>query len=78
MIVHRHREDALGVLLADHIVVEDLADFARGGHPFPRTHEVALVLLADDVHAQLDAFVADEHRRSRDKLVNLMLAFAAE
>jgi hypothetical protein len=36
------------------------------------------VFFADDIHAQLDAFIADEHRRTRDKLADLMLAFAAE
>jgi hypothetical protein len=36
------------------------------------------VLLADDVHAQFDALVADENRRPRDEFMDLMLAFAAE
>src|SRR5690606_36648663 len=37
-----------------------------------------LVLFTDDVHAELDALVAEEHRRARDKLADLMLALAAE
>jgi hypothetical protein len=36
------------------------------------------VLFADDVHAELDAFIADEHGRARDELTHLMLALAAE
>ncbi len=35
-------------------------------------------LLADDVVAQLDALVADEHRRAGDELAHLVLALAAE
>jgi hypothetical protein len=35
-------------------------------------------LLADDVVAQLDALIADEHRRARDQLLDLVLALAAE
>ena len=29
VVMHRDREDALGVLLADHVIVEHLADLAR-------------------------------------------------
>jgi len=32
------------------------------------------VFLADDVHAQFDALVADEHRRTGDELAHLVLA----
>jgi hypothetical protein len=35
-------------------------------------------LVADDVVAQLDALVADEHRRAGDQLLDLVLALAAE
>jgi len=40
--------------------------------------ERVLILLPDDVHAQLDAFIADEHGRTGDQLTHLMLALAAE
>jgi hypothetical protein len=36
------------------------------------------VLFADDIHAQFDAFVADEDGRPRDELAHLMLALPAE
>ena len=36
------------------------------------------MLLADDVHAQLDAFIADEHGRAGNELAHLVLALAAE
>src|SRR6267142_2633798 len=60
VIVDRDREHLLGVILADHVVVQDLADFLRGRDAVARLHQRGLVLLADDVHAQLDALVADE------------------
>jgi hypothetical protein len=78
MVVDRHREYFLGVLLADHVVIKNAADFLRGRHPVAGLHERRFRLLADDVHAQLDAFIADENRRASDQLANLMLAFAAE
>src|SRR5262249_57163293 len=43
-----------------------------------RLHQRGLVLLADDVHAQLDALVADEHGRSGNELAHLVLALATE
>src|SRR5690242_5888994 len=36
------------------------------------------MLLTDDVHAKLDALVADEHGRTRNQLPDLVLALAAE
>jgi hypothetical protein len=44
---------------------------------WPR-HDPLLHLLADDVVAELDALVADEHGRARDQLAHLVLALAAE
>src|SRR6202011_5986800 len=53
-------------------------DFLRGRDAVARLHQRGLVLLADDVHAQFDAFVADEYRRAGDELAHLVLALAAE
>ena len=78
VVVHRHRQHALGVDLADHIIVQHLADSRGVGTPSVDFRPGGLRLFADDVHAQLDAFVADEHRRPRDQLAHLMLALAAE
>src|SRR5262249_54593732 len=78
VIVHRNREDALGLVLADHVVVENLADFLGRRHAVLGFHKGGLALLTDDVHAELDALVADEHRRPGDELTHLMLALAAK
>src|SRR6202022_5162287 len=78
MVVHGYREHALGVILADHVIVEHLANVARPGNPVPRLDQSGFVLLTDDVHAELDAFIADEHGRAGDQLSDLVLALAAE
>src|SRR5690606_31054117 len=78
VVVHRHRERLLGPLLPDHVLVEDLEDLLRLGHRAARTLRLLLELLADDVVAQLDAFIADEHARARDQLTDLVLALPAE
>ena len=60
VVVHGHRQDLLGALLADDVLVEDFLDLLRlgdGGHP------VLLLFLfdflGDDVVAEADALVAD-------------------
>ena len=78
MVVDRHREHLLGVLLADDVIVQHLADLVRGRHAVLGLRQRGLVLLADDVHAQFDAFIADEHGRARNQLADLVLALAAE
>src|SRR6516165_6928137 len=78
MIVDGDREDLLGVILADHVVVEDLSDLLRRRDAVLRFHRRGILLLANDVHAKLNAFVADEHGRAGNELAHLMLALAAE
>ena len=74
----RDREHLLGVVLADDIVVEDLADLLRGRNIVARFRQQGLVLLADNVHAKLDVFVTNEDGRPGNELAHLVLAFAAE
>ncbi len=78
MVVDRDREHTLGAVLADHIIVQHLADLGRRRNPVAGLDQRRLGFLADDVVAQLDAFIADEHRRPRDQLPDLVLRFAAE
>src|SRR5690606_37360694 len=78
VVVDSHREDLLGPLLPDHIIVKNLADILGCRHAVARLDEAGLRLLTDDVHAQLDAFIADEHRRPGNQFADLVLALAAE
>ena len=66
MIVNGDRQNALSVELADDVAIEDAADLLRSRNAIARFDEGVLVLLANDVHAQLDAFIADEHGRTGD------------
>src|SRR6516162_5000721 len=78
MVVDRDREHLFRMILANDVVVENLADFLRGRNSVARFHQRGLVLLADDVHAKLDALIADEDGRPGNQLAHLMLALAAE
>ena len=78
--VHRHRQGALGLVLTDDVVVQVGLELGRRGQlvtrGLDRLHPGEFV--PDDVVAQVDAFVADEHRRPGDELLDLVLALAAE
>ena len=79
VIVHRHRQNAFRAFLADHIIVEHIADFLRRGHfAILATSASALGFLANDVVAQLHTFIADENRGPCNQLADFMLGFTAE
>src|SRR5690606_27318533 len=59
--------------------VESVADLpGRGDLAILLSGNAALGFLADNVVAQLDALIADEHRRAGDQLANLVLRLPAE
>src|SRR5581483_11799737 len=78
VVMDRDREHLLRMVLADHVIIEDLADVLGARHAVAGFDQRRLVLFTDDVHAEFDAFVADEHGRSGDQLADLVLALAAE
>src|SRR5690606_38949898 len=76
MVVDGHRQHALGQALAYDVLVKESLDFGRRGQfrLYGRTRG-RLRFFADDVIAEVDALVADEHRWPRDQLADLVLAF---
>src|SRR5579859_96262 len=80
VVVDLHRQHFLGAVLADHVLVERGADGLRVGD------EPGLLLLLpgraivvlEDLLAEVDALIADEHARARHQLAHLVLALPAE
>jgi hypothetical protein len=64
MIMNGDREHLFGVILTDHVVVKNFADLLGSRNPFARLHQRGFILLPDDIHAKLDALVADKHGRT--------------
>src|SRR5205085_1399878 len=81
MVVHGHRQDALGALLPDDVLIELLLDGARRGdvgEGRPGAGAAAF-LLVDDRLAQLDALAADVHvAGSLHERADLTVILAAE
>src|SRR6266498_4153400 len=80
VVVDGDGEHALGLVLADDVLVEDLVDAPRARDLLPerpclrRLHE----LFVDDLAAEGDALVADVHALPGDELAHLVLALPAE
>src|ERR1700693_5427047 len=80
VVVDGDREDAFGVVLADHVLIERGADSLRvGDEAGLRLRRVGgPAVFLDHFLAVVDALVADEDTRARDQLPNLVLALSAE
>ena len=65
MVVDGDGEGLLGLLLPDHVLVEDVLDLLRGGDLGDRFGDLALFVLGQDLVAERDALVADVDRRAR-------------
>ncbi len=78
VVVDRHRQRALGLFLADHVVVQHVADLARPGQVVEVELDRCGQLLVDDLVAEIDALVADVDAGAGDQLLDLALALAAE
>jgi len=82
MVVDRDRQDLLGLLLTNHILVQALADFMRCGQIGLDRQTTFLFgdggFVPDDFVAQVDTFIADEDRGAGNQFLDLMLALAAK
>src|SRR5690606_40940331 len=79
MVVHSHCEDFLRALLTNDVLVENAADFLWRRQFLRAALGLGFLhLLADDVIAQVDTFVADKDRGPGNQFANFMLAFAAK
>ena len=78
VIVNSHRQHALGHGLPDHVIIKHSTDVFGRRNTVCRFETGRFGLFADDVHAQLDTFIADENGRPCNQLAHLMLAFSTK
>src|SRR5262249_16767846 len=78
VVVDRDRELLLRPLLADDVLVEELLDVRRRRQRRPDAAVLETIVVRDDVVADLDTLIADEYRRARDQLADVVLILVAE
>src|SRR6266508_1495575 len=78
VVVDRDRQDFLGLVLADHVVVEEVVDLPRLWQLVELQLGGLRQLLFDDLVAEVDALVADVDTGAGDQLLDLLLRLAAE
>jgi hypothetical protein len=78
VVVDGDRERALGGLLADHVLLQDVVDFLRFRQVLELEGRRRGQLLVDDLVAEVDALVADVDAGAGDQLFHLTLRLAAE
>ena len=78
VVVDRHRERALGLFLADDVVVQDGVDLLRARQVAEVELRGRRELLIDDLVAEVDALVADVDARTGDQLLDLSLRLPAK
>jgi hypothetical protein len=78
VVVDSHREGALGGVLADHVLVQHLADLARLRQVLQLEDRRRGEFLVDDLVTEIDALVADVDAGAGDQFLDLALRLAAE
>ena len=82
VVIDRHREGDLRLVLPDHILVQNALNFLGRGQFIRNLLQtggaVVLKPIVQNAHAQLDALVADAHAGPLDHPVDLLLVLAAE
>src|SRR6266545_4242756 len=78
VVVDRDRQDLLGLVLADHVVVDEVVDLPRLWQLVELQLGGLRQLLFDDLVAEVDARVADVDTGAGDQLLDLLLRLAAE
>ena len=78
VVVDRDRQLLLRLLLADHVLVQELLDLVGGGEARLVGAALHPAVVRDDVVADVDALVADEDGGPGDQLADVVLVLVAE
>src|SRR3954462_2064720 len=78
MLIDRDREPLLGLILPDYIFIEKGLDFIGLGKRWPRSYRLGLLVVGDDLIADVDALIADGDGWPGNELLDFILRFPAE
>ena len=78
MLIDGDGETFLGFVLADYILIEKGFDFVGLWQGRPRGYRLSLLVIADDLVADVDALIADVDRWPGNEFLDFILRFTAE
>jgi hypothetical protein len=78
MLVDGYGEALLGFVLADYVFVKKVFDLARFGQRWSRRNGFGLLIVRDDLVADINALVADIDGRTGNEFLNFILRLTTE
>src|ERR1043165_5998127 len=78
MLIDGHRQTLLCFVLSDDVFIEERFDFTRLGKGWTRRYRLSLLVVADDLVADVDALIADVYSGTRNEFFDLVLRLTAE
>src|SRR5215831_2190587 len=78
MLVDGNSQTLLGFFLSDYIFIKEGFDFVWLGQGRPRRYRFRLLIIADDLVTNINAFITDVDRRPGYELLNFILRLTAE
>ena len=78
VLINRDREPFLRFVLPDHIFIEECLDLLRLRKGGPAGSGLLLLIVIDDLVADINALIADVNARTGDELLYIVLRFAAK
>ena len=78
MLVDGNRETFLGFLLTDHVVVEEFLDLDWLRQRWASSGGFLLLIIGDDLVADIDALIADINGRAGNQLLDFVLGLSAK
>src|SRR5713101_7825082 len=78
MLIDGDGELLLRFVLTDHVFIEERLDLAGLGQRRTRRNRLSLLIVGDDLVADVDALIADVNRRAGNELFDFVLRLTAE
>jgi hypothetical protein len=78
MLVDSNGQTFFSFVLADNVLIKEVFDFAWLGKRRPCSYRLSLLIVSDDLVADVDALIADIDRWPGNEFLHLVLRLSAE
>src|SRR5690242_11524135 len=78
MLIDSYGQTLLGLVLANYVFIKERFDFTGLGKGRPRGYRLSLLVVADDLVADVDTLIADIDRGPRNEFLHFILRLTTE